>query len=93
MNAAKALRGSARKAVRKGGLILSSAFVLSFAVNLLRLHQILTGTLAVSVTDQNGEKVEYRPTNRAVLERYVADLEAELAGAIKPPRRILFQTP
>ncbi|MCE8517194.1 ATP-binding cassette domain-containing protein [Ruegeria pomeroyi] len=37
MNAAKALRGSARKAVRKGGLILSSAFVLSFAVNLLRL--------------------------------------------------------
>jgi hypothetical protein len=56
------------------------------------LHQLLTGTMAVSVTDQNGEKVEYRPTNRAALERYVADLEAELAGAIKPPRRIIFQT-
>ena len=56
------------------------------------LHQLLTGTLAVSLTDQNGEKIEYRPANRAGLERYVADLEAELAGAIKPPRRILFQT-
>ncbi|AAV95270.1 ATP-binding cassette domain-containing protein [Ruegeria pomeroyi] len=37
MNSAKALRGSARRAVRKGGLILSAAFLLSFAVNLLRL--------------------------------------------------------
>lgn len=56
------------------------------------LHQLLTGTLAVSLTDQNGEKIEYRPANRAALERYVADLEAELAGAVTPPRRILFQT-
>ncbi|MBD3786632.1 MAG: hypothetical protein IE922_06625 [Sphingomonadales bacterium] len=56
------------------------------------LHQLLTGTMAVSLTDQNGERVEYRPANRAGLERYVADLEAELAGAVTPPRRILFQT-
>lgn len=37
MNSAKALRGSARTAVRKGGLILTSAFTLSFLVNVLRL--------------------------------------------------------
>lgn len=37
MNSAKALRSSARTAVRKGGLILSFAFGLSFLVNLLRL--------------------------------------------------------
>lgn len=37
MNSAKALRGSARAAVRKGGLILTSAFALSFLVNVLRL--------------------------------------------------------
>lgn len=37
MNSAKALRGSARAAVRKGGLILTSAFLLSFLVNVLRL--------------------------------------------------------
>ncbi|MBJ3775674.1 gpW family head-tail joining protein [Acuticoccus mangrovi] len=56
------------------------------------LHQLLTGTQAVAVTDQNGERVEYRPTNRAALERYVADLEAQLAGAHKPPHTIRFQT-
>jgi hypothetical protein len=56
------------------------------------LHQLLTGTLAVSVTDQNGEKVDYRPANRAALERYVADLEAQLAGARTPPHTIRFQT-
>lgn len=37
MNSAKALRGSARAAVRKGGGILTSAFGLSFLVNALRL--------------------------------------------------------
>ncbi|RWR45102.1 hypothetical protein EOW65_17305 [Sinirhodobacter ferrireducens] len=56
------------------------------------LHQLLTGTQAVAVTDQNGERVEYRPANRAALERYVADLEAQLAGAHKPPHTIRFQT-
>ena len=56
------------------------------------LHQLLTGTQAVSVTDQNGEKVEYRPVSRTDLQRYVADLEAQLAGARKPPHTIRFQT-
>lgn len=56
------------------------------------LHQLLTGTQAVAVTDQNGERVEYRPANRAALERYVADLEAVMAGATARPRRIIFQT-
>lgn len=37
MNSAKALRGSARAAVRKGAGILTSAFLLSFLVNVLRL--------------------------------------------------------
>lgn len=50
------------------------------------LHQLLTGTAAVSVTDQNGERVIYQPANRAALERYVADLTAQLAGARKPLR-------
>ncbi len=56
------------------------------------LHQLLTGTAAVAITDQNGEKVEYRPANRAALERYVADLNAQLAGARKPPHTIRFAT-
>lgn len=56
------------------------------------LHQLLTGTQAVAVTDQNGERVEYRPANRAALERYVSDLEAQLAGAHKPPHTIRFRT-
>ncbi|GAB5437586.1 type I secretion system permease/ATPase [Falsiruegeria mediterranea] len=37
MKSAKALEGAARKAVRRGGLVLGSAFVISFAVNVLRL--------------------------------------------------------
>ena len=56
------------------------------------LHELLTGTAAVSVTDQNGERVIYQPANRAALERYVADLEAQLAGARTPPHTIRFQT-
>jgi len=56
------------------------------------LHQLLTGTLAVSVTDQNGERIIYEPANRAALERYVADLTAQLAGAKTPPHTIRFQT-
>tara|TARA_R110002072_G_C7840840_1_gene524967 strand:+ start:206 stop:436 length:231 start_codon:yes stop_codon:yes gene_type:complete len=56
------------------------------------LHQLLTGTQAVSVTDQNGEKVEYRPVSRTDLQRYVADLEAQVAGARKPPHTITFRT-
>lgn len=56
------------------------------------LHQLLTGTAAVSVTDQNGERIIYQPANRAALERYVADLTAQLAGARKPPHTIRFAT-
>ena len=56
------------------------------------LHQLLTGTQAVSVTDQNGEKVEYRPVSRTDLQRYVADLEAQVAGARKPQHTITFRT-
>ena len=56
------------------------------------LHQLLTGTAAVSVTDQNGERVIYQPANRAALERYVADLTAQLAGARKPQHTIRFAT-
>ena len=56
------------------------------------LHQLLTGTAAVSVTDQNGERVIYQPANRAALERYVADLTAQLVGARKPPHTIRFAT-
>lgn len=37
MNSAKALKGSARAAVRRGGGLLAAAFVLSFLVNVLRL--------------------------------------------------------
>ncbi|MHA3913299.1 gpW family head-tail joining protein [Halovulum sp. GXIMD14793] len=58
----------------------------------IALHKLMTGTQAVSLTDQNGERVEYRPANRSALARYVADLEAEVAGARTPPRRILLRT-
>ncbi len=37
MNSAQALRGAARHAVRRGSLVLTAAFGISFAVNLLRL--------------------------------------------------------
>lgn len=56
------------------------------------LHQLLTGTQAVSVTDQNGERIEFRPVSRNDLQRYVADLEAQVAGARTPPHTIRFQT-
>jgi hypothetical protein len=43
-------------------------------------HKLVTGQLARVFMDQNGERVEYVATNIAALDRYIASLEATLAG-------------
>lgn len=42
-------------------------------------HQLLTGTKARVIVDQNGERVEFTTPNIAVLSAYIARLEADCA--------------
>lgn len=46
----------------------------------LARHKLVTGQLARVFMDQNGERVEFVATNIAQLDRYIASLEAEVAG-------------
>jgi len=43
-------------------------------------HELLVGTSARVVVDQNGERVEYAVTNRAALKAYIQELIDILAG-------------
>lgn len=60
-----------------------------------KLHRLLTGTLVVSITDQNGEKLTFNSANAAQLRTYIQDLEAQL-GVVTPyhlrarPMRFIF---
>lgn len=56
------------------------------------LHKLMTGKSVVSLTDQNGERVEYRPANANQLRSYIKDLEVELGIATPPlgPLRFLI---
>ncbi|WP_368924611.1 MULTISPECIES: gpW family head-tail joining protein [Brevundimonas] len=44
------------------------------------LHALLTGTAAVEVSDQNGERVKYNQASAPRLQAYVDRLRAEIAG-------------
>lgn len=44
------------------------------------LHLLNLGQSARVFVDQNGERVEYTPANRAALERYVSQLELAVAA-------------
>lgn len=47
-------------------------------------HKLQTGAAAVSFTDQNGERVEYRPATARLLAAYIADLERQIGGRSRP---------
>lgn len=42
-------------------------------------HELLLGTSARVVVDQNGERVEYTATNRTALKAYIQELKDKLA--------------
>lgn len=44
------------------------------------LHQLLTGTSARVVVDQNGERIEYTAANTGKLRAYIQELQQEIAG-------------
>lgn len=56
------------------------------------LHDLMTGQSVVTLVDQNGERIEYRPANANQLRAYVKDLERKLGVAEKPlgPMRLVF---
>lgn len=43
-------------------------------------HRLQLGELAVSFTDQNGERVEYNRASAPRLAAYITELERQLAG-------------
>lgn len=45
-----------------------------------KYHSLVTGKLPRVVVDQNGERLEYAPTNANALKAYIQALEDELAG-------------
>jgi hypothetical protein len=47
------------------------------------LHDLLTGSSAAEITDQNGEKIRYRPIDITKLNAYIADLKAQIAGTVR----------
>lgn len=44
------------------------------------LHELMTGTSARVVVDQNGERVEYTAANAGRLRGYIAELKRDIAG-------------
>lgn len=54
-------------------------------------HQLLTGQAAVSFTDQNGEKVDYRSADAPKLAAYIQNLAAAVAGQ-SPTHTVRFST-
>lgn len=47
-------------------------------------HKLQTGAAAVSFTDQNGERVEYKPASARLLAAYITDLERQIGGQTRP---------
>lgn len=58
----------------------------------LALHELLTGQAVVTLVDQNGERMEYRPANANQLRAYIRDLERQLGLMQRPvgPMRLVF---
>lgn len=55
-------------------------------------HRLQVGAAIVSLHDQNGERVDYRPATAPRLAAYIATLERQLAGAAETPRVLRLQT-
>ena len=58
-------------------------------------HKLLIGDAVEQFVDQNGESVKYTKANIALLDDYIAELEAILNPALlsrrmRPPLRFLF---
>jgi hypothetical protein len=55
-------------------------------------HQLLTGSKARVVVDQNGERIEFTATTRGALAAYIEQLKNEIAGNTKAsqPLRVWF---
>lgn len=54
-------------------------------------HELLTGSLARVVVDQNGERVEFTNANRGALAQYIQQLEAQISGKrVNHPARAFF---
>jgi hypothetical protein len=53
-------------------------------------HNLVTGRLARVFMDQNGERVEFVATNIGQLDRYISQLEADVAGTRRVNRPIGF---
>ena len=50
-------------------------------------HKLATGQLARVFMDQNGERVEFTTTNMGQLDRYIAELQAEIGGVNRFARK------
>jgi hypothetical protein len=53
-------------------------------------HKLVTGQLARVFVDQNGERVEYTATNVAMLDKYIAQLQALVTPNCRTARPIGF---
>lgn len=53
-------------------------------------HNLLTGRSVVSITDQNGERVEFNRANASRLAAYIADLKRQLSQTTSGPLRPWF---
>lgn len=56
----------------------------------LKLHALQTGSMARTITDQNGEKVEFTAANRGDLLAYINRLKGQLPGESCSPGPISF---
>ena len=54
-------------------------------------HRLQIGEALVAITDSNGERVEYSRTTAPRLAAYIADLERQIAGQVRPAT-LKFQT-
>lgn len=53
-------------------------------------HRLMTGAAVVEVTDQNGERVRYQPSNAYRLAAYINTLERKLATEPQGPMQVIF---
>lgn len=54
------------------------------------LHQLMTGTAVVSITDPSGRRVEFSATNADELRAYIRELQAQTGSDGVPVRREPF---
>lgn len=55
-------------------------------------HRLVVGSKTVSVA-YGDRRIEYTATQLADLDRYIADLRRQIAGAKRPRNRLIYGTP